>query len=94
MAQTNTETPDRRFETLDRWPAAAIVDGAVAVQIEALRAIAPATEALAGAIEAMAASLAGGAGWSIAARARRGLIAQLDAIELPGTFGSRSTASP
>ena len=87
MAQTNTETPDRRFETLDRWPAAAIVEGAVGVQVEALRAITPATEALAAAIEAMAAALAGGGRMVYCGAGSSGLIAQLDAIELPGTFG-------
>ena len=87
MAQTNTETPDRRFETLDRWPAAAIVEGAVGVQVEALRAIMSATESLAAAIDAMAAALAGGDRMVYCGAGSSGLIAQLDAVELPGTFG-------
>jgi N-acetylmuramic acid 6-phosphate etherase len=87
MPHTNTETSDRRFETLDTWSAAAIVGGAVEMQVGALRAIAPATEALAAAIEAMAAVLAGGGRMIYCGAGSSGLIAQLDAIELPGTFG-------
>lgn len=87
MAQSNTELPDSRYEALDRWPMRDIVVASIEVQQAAVRAVASATAALAGAVEAMAAALAGGGRMIYCGAGSSGLIAQLDAIELPGTFG-------
>ncbi|MCW6510697.1 N-acetylmuramic acid 6-phosphate etherase [Lichenifustis flavocetrariae] len=87
MASSNTERFDQRYEAVDRWPAHELVSGALAIQQEALRAVAAATEALAEAIVVLAARLQRGGRMVYAGAGSSGLIAQMDALEMPGTFG-------
>lgn len=87
MPTASTERQDERHAGLDLWPTTALVARIVDVQREALRAIEPRAEALAGAVEALAAVLRTGGRMAFAGAGSSGLLAQLEALELPGTFG-------
>lgn len=94
MALATTEQSDARYRSLDLWSAAEIATEIAGVQGEALRAVGDAAPALAGAIEALAGILQAGGRMAYAGAGSSGLIAQLDAIELPGTFGIDASRVP
>ena len=87
MAPARTEQPDDRDKPIDLWPTHEVVARILAVQQEALRAVEPAGPHLAAAIEVLAKTLRGGGRMAYAGAGSSGLLAQVDALELPGTFG-------
>lgn len=87
MPTASTERHDEQHANLDQWPTAALVTRIVDAQREALQAIEPRAEALAGAVEALAAVLRAGGRMAFAGAGSSGLLVQLEALELPGTFG-------
>ena len=87
MAQAKTERFDHQYRGLDLWPTVELVSAIAAVQQQALRAIEPAAPALAAAIEDLAGKLKAGGRMAYAGAGSSGLIAQMDALEMPGTFG-------
>ncbi|RYB05270.1 N-acetylmuramic acid 6-phosphate etherase [Lichenibacterium ramalinae] len=87
MATATTERTDTAYDDLDLWSDVRVVDAMAASQRDALASVAAAGEALSGAIAATAAALRGGGRLAYAGAGSSGLIAQLDRLELPGTFG-------
>lgn len=87
MPTASTERHDERHASLDLWPMPALVTRIVDAQREALRAIEPRAETLAVAVEALAAVLRAGGRMAFAGAGSSGLLVQLEALELPGTFG-------
>ena len=87
MATATTERTDTAYDDLDLWSDVRLVDAMAASQRDALASVAAAGEALSGAIAATAAALRGGGRLAYAGAGSSGLIAQLDRLELPGTFG-------
>lgn len=87
MATATTERTDTAYDDLDLWSDVRLVDAMAASQRDALASVAAAGEALSGAIAAVAAALRGGGRLAYAGAGSSGLIAQLDRLELPGTFG-------
>ena len=87
MALASTEHADERYREVDLWPTRELVTSILAVQQQALRALDPASEVLADAIEALASLLLAGGRMAYAGAGSSGLIAKMDALELPGTFG-------
>ena len=87
MAQAKTERFDHQYRGLDLWPTVEVVSAIAAVQQQALRAVEPAAPALAAAIEDLAGKLKAGGRMAYAGAGSSGLIAQMDALEMPGTFG-------
>lgn len=87
MPTASTERHDERDASLDLWPTAALVARIVEAQHEALRTIEPRGEAIAMAVEALAAVLRAGGRMAFAGAGSSGLLVQLEALELPGTFG-------
>ena len=87
MTPATTERSDDLYRDWDLWPIGDQVAAILAAQLQALRAVEPARAALAGAIEALADRLRGGGRMVYAGAGTSGMIAQMDALELPGTFG-------
>lgn len=87
MGQPATEQADTRYGTIDLWPAADVVTAVVEVQRAALDAVAAAGPALARAAEAVAKLMGRGGRLAYAGAGSSGLLAQMDALELPGTYG-------
>lgn len=87
MSLASTERFDERYDDLDLSATSEIVSNILATQQDALRGLLPALPALAGAIEALAKALRSGGRMAYAGSGSSGLIAHLDALELPGTFG-------
>ena len=87
MALATTERTDATYDDLDLRSDASLADVMAASQRDALAAVAAAGEALSGAIQAVAGVLRAGGRLAYAGAGSSGLIAQLDRLELPGTFG-------
>lgn len=87
MALATTERTDTAFDDLDLWSSDAVVHAMAASQRDALSAVSGAAPALSEAIADLAAVLAAGGRLAYAGAGSSGLIAQLDRLELPGTFG-------
>ena len=87
MALATTERTDATYDDLDLRSGAALAATMAASQRDALAAVAAAGEALSGAIGAVAAVMRAGGRLAYAGAGSSGLIAQLDRLELPGTFG-------
>lgn len=87
MSLASTERFDARYDDLDLSATDDIVSNILATQQAALRELRPALPALSRAIEALAGVLRAGGRMAYAGAGSSGLIAQLDALELPGTFG-------
>lgn len=87
MALGTTERTETAYDDLDLWPAGALVDAMARSQREALTAVAHAGPAIVDAIATLAEVLAAGGRMAYAGAGSSGLIAQLDRLELPGTFG-------
>ena len=87
MTLSKTERPEAAYDDLDLWSTVAVVGGIVSVQREALNAVAASASSFAEAIEALSAVLRAGGRMAYAGAGSSGMIAQLDRLELPGTFG-------
>lgn len=87
MALPTTERTDTGYDDLDLWSDVRLVDAMAASQRDALAAVGAAGAALSGAIQALAGVLRAGGRLAYAGAGSSGLIAQLDRLELPGTFG-------
>lgn len=94
MSLASTERFDARYDDLDLSATGDIVSNILATQQDALRGLRPALPALAQAIEALAGVLRAGGRMAYAGAGSSGLIAQLDALELPGTFGIEADRVP
>src|SRR5215475_11991099 len=82
-----TEEASEDYRGIDTWPAVAIVAAIAAAQREAVAAVAAIAAEIAAAGEAIAGCLASGGRLVYMGAGSSGLIAQLDALEVPGTFG-------
>ena len=87
MTLSKTERPEAGYDDLDLWSTVAVVGGIVSVQREALNGVAAAASQFADAIEALSTILKAGGRMAYAGAGSSGMIAQLDRLELPGTFG-------
>ena len=87
MILSKTERPEAAYDDLDLWSTVAVVGAIVLGQREALNAVAAAVSQIAEAIEALGAILRSGGRMAYAGAGSSGMIAQLDRLELPGTFG-------
>ena len=87
MTLATTERSDDLYGSLDLWPTGDLVAAILSVQQQALRALEPARPALAAAIEALAGVMRAGGRMAYAGAGTSGLVAHMDALELPGTFG-------
>ena len=87
MVAYRTEEASERYRGIDFWPSAEVLTAIVAAQRQAIDAVAPAVPALAAAGEAVAERLRDGGRLIYVGAGSSGLLAQVDALELPGTFG-------
>ncbi len=87
MIPAKTERSDELYRDLDLWPMSDVVTTIIAAQQGALQAAKAAAPAFSAAIEALAEKLRAGGRMAYAGAGSSGVIAQLDALELPGTFG-------
>ena len=87
MTLSKTERSEAVYDDLDLWSTVAVVGAIVSVQREALNGVAAAASAFADAIEALGTVLEAGGRMAYAGAGSSGMIAQLDRLELPGTFG-------
>ena len=87
MALATTERTDTAYDDLDLWSDDRLVDAMAASQRDALAPVSAASDAIGAAIRAVAAVLRAGGRLAYAGAGSSGLIAQLDRLELPGTFG-------
>jgi len=87
MPLPRTEETSERYRGIDTWPAAEILAAIVAAQREAIDAVGSAIPALARAGEAASERIRDGGRLIYAGAGSSGLLAQVDALELPGTYG-------
>ena len=87
MSVATTEQADVSYRDLDRWSSAEIVAEIAAVQRRAIEAVALAGDALAEAADGLAERMRAGGRMVYAGAGSSGLLAQMDALEMPGTFG-------
>jgi N-acetylmuramic acid 6-phosphate etherase len=87
MSVATTEQADVSYRDLDLWSSAEIVAAIAAVQRRAIDAVALAGDALALAADGLAERMRGGGRMVYAGAGSSGLLAQMDALEMPGTFG-------
>src|SRR5260221_1314669 len=86
MILAKTERSDELYRDLDLWPMGDVVTTIIAAQQGALQAAKAAAPAFSAAIEALAEKLRAGGRMAYAGAGSSCVIAQLDALELPGTF--------
>ncbi len=94
MALATTEKADGRYRGLDLWPTDDVVSAVISVQQEALKAVATSGPAFSPAIEVLAGKLKAGGRMAYVGAGSSGMIAQMDALEMPGTFGIGSEKVP
>lgn len=94
MSLPVTETSPDAYRGLDLWPSEAILSAIVTAQTQAVSAVAAAVPVLAAAGEAIAARLRAGGRMVYVGAGSSGLMAQIDALELPGTYGIPAEATP
>lgn len=82
----STEAVSSRFEDLDAWPAAAVLDALWESQLAAVASVQPVLPAIAAAAEAAAAYLVAGGRLAYAGAGTSGQIGVQDGAELPPTF--------
>ncbi len=82
-----TEQADTRYRDIDLWSTAEIVAAITEVQRLAIDAVAAAGPALARAADAVTAVMTAGGRMAYAGAGSSGLLAQMDALEMPGTYG-------
>jgi N-acetylmuramic acid 6-phosphate etherase len=89
-----TEQAKDLYRGLDRWPSHRILAAIVAAQTQAIAAVGDAVETLAAAGEAAAERMRQGGRLIYAGAGSSGLLAQVDALELPGTYGIEAERVP
>ncbi|GFZ82164.1 N-acetylmuramic acid 6-phosphate etherase [Elstera cyanobacteriorum] len=89
-----TETSPDAYRGLDQWPSAQILSAIVAAQTQAVAAVEAAVPVLAAAGEAIADRLRSGGRMVYVGAGSSGLMAQIDALELPGTYGIPAHLTP
>lgn len=87
MTPPRTEEADERYAGIDTWSGEDILSAIASAQREAIDAVAAAVPALAAAGEAIAHGMRGGGRLVYVGAGSSGLLAQVDALELPGTYG-------
>lgn len=94
MSLPLTEVSPDAYRGLDQWPGERILAAIVTAQTQAVAAVAAAVPVLAAAGEAMADRLRAGGRMVYAGAGSSGLLAQIDALELPGTYGIAADRTP
>ncbi len=94
MSVPLTEVSPDAYRGLDQWPGEKILAAIVTAQTQAVAAVAAAVPVLAAAGEAIAARLRSGGRMIYAGAGSSGLLAQVDALELPGTYGISADRTP
>ena len=89
-----TEQAEESYRGLERWPSDRILSAIVAAQMQSIAAIGDAVGVLAAAGEAVAARMQQGGRLIYAGAGSSGLLAQVDALELPGTYGIEAERVP
>ena len=89
-----TEQAEESYRGLERWPSDRILSAIVAAQMQSIAAIGDAVGALASAGEDVAARMRQGGRLIYAGAGSSGLLAQVDALELPGTYGIEAERVP
>jgi N-acetylmuramic acid 6-phosphate etherase len=89
-----TEQANDLYRGLDRWPSHRILSAIVAAQTQAVAAVGDAIGVLASAGESAAERMRQGGRLIYAGAGSSGLLAQLDALELPGTYGIEAERVP
>lgn len=84
---TGTETAAERYGDVETWNGPDVLSAIVDGQVAAIEAIRPAIPSIAAAAELMAATWRTGKRVAYAGAGSSGLVALLDALELPGTYG-------
>ncbi len=87
MNLPTTEATQETYRGIDRWTSEQILSAIAAAQSQAVAAVEAAVPVLARAGEAIAERLARGGRLIYAGAGSSGLMAQVDALELPGTYG-------
>lgn len=94
MTTPRTEEASDRYRGLETWPDQAILEAIVAAQRASIDAVGAAVPSLAAAGEAVAARLRSGGRLVYGGAGSPALMAQSDALELPGTYGLRADQVP
>ncbi len=94
MASPTTEHADPRYHGIDTWASSAVVRAIVEAQRGAIDAVGEVAEEIAVAADALSALMRGGGRLAYAGAGSSGLLAQVDALELPGTYGIALDAVP
>ena len=87
MSGPRTEEASDQYRDLDTLPGVDVLSLIAVAQRQAIEAVADAVPDLVGAAEAIARRMRGGGRLIYAGAGSSGLLAQVDALELPGTFG-------
>ena len=87
MSVATTERADVSYRDIDLWPTADVVAAIAAVQRRAIEAVAEAGASLAAAADGLADRMRAGGRMVYAGAGSSGLLAQMDALEMPGTYG-------
>src|SRR3954451_79326 len=93
MAQ-RTEHVDEAYRGLDSWSSERILSAIVDAQVEAVASVGDEIAAIARAGDAVAERLRAGGRFAYAGAGSSGLLAQVDALELPGTYGVEADRVP
>ncbi|AJY45483.1 N-acetylmuramic acid 6-phosphate etherase [Martelella endophytica] len=83
---STTEAASKRYATIDKWPAADLVDGIVEGQFAAIAAVSEASPIIAAAADAICERLENGGRLIYMGAGTSGRLATLDAAELPPTY--------
>lgn len=94
MTVPATEEANETYRGIDRWPSERILSAIVAAQMQAIAAIGHAVPALALAGEDAAERMRRGGRLIYAGAGSSGLLAQVDALELPDTYGIEADSVP
>jgi N-acetylmuramic acid 6-phosphate etherase len=94
MNGPGTEEAKELYRHIDRWPSSRILSAIVAAQMQAIAAIDDAVPVLALAGEDAADRMRRGGRLIYAGAGSSGLLAQVDALELPGTYGIEAERVP
>lgn len=87
MAEANTERQDDQYRDFDLWPAERALAAMAEAQIRGVSAVVPAIPALAASAELAAVRMRAGGRLVYLGAGSSGLVALIDALELPQTFG-------
>jgi len=93
MAQ-RTEHVDEAYRGLDSWSSERILSAIVDAQVDAVASVGDEIAAIARAGDAVAERLRAGGRFAYAGAGSSGLLAQVDALELPGTYGIEADRVP